>query len=312
MIKTPQNHEITFIDASRISCIGRCEARYYFQHVLGLTPPKDPTKLSGNIYLDYGTIMHRVLPFMYSGKVEDALSTFNTLWAKYGYGEDDLGRNTFLSHRRIFDFIATHKPSICQYQIEHFAFSSPAELISPNEVPFLIDVGAIYPLAGRIDAVVTLGSTRSTFAYDFKTASEISDRYFENFWFAPQACAYTVALAQIINKPVEGLLLEAMRISKAKIQEVGKQIESQMRPIYVHQNNINTFLDELKLTCARIEAANATGAWRQNHALCSSYSGFGFPGSTCEYKLLCDSSDWQSESRFFDQKKPFNPLDEKE
>ena len=93
-----------------------------------------------------------------------------------------------------------------------------------------------------------------------------------------------------------------MRISK-------KNIEIQNRPIYVTEINIKQFIDEVKYTCARINAANETGIWMQNNALCSSYSSFGSPGFTCEYKTICNAADWRDAARLYEQKKPFNPLE---
>lgn len=310
MLKTDEKFDITWQDASRLSCLGRCECRYMFKCLMGLQQPKcdfgmieHPSYVSGYIALDYGTVMHAVLPYMYDADVTKPFEVFENLWAKYPYGQSDPKRNTPLTQSRIVDFVGKHTPANGTYTIEHFAFSNPAtELISDNEVPFLIDVGAEYLLAGRIDNVIRLHATNSIWAYDFKTSSEISDRYYGNFWNAPQPIVYTIALSQITDKPVDGLVLEVMRISKTKI-------ETQYREIYVSEINIRQFLQEYKLDCARIQAANETGIWRQRNALCSSYSSFGSPGFTCEYKNICDADDWREAAEYYERKKPFNPLE---
>jgi len=299
MIQTDERFEIKFIDASRLSTIGRCEARFLFKDLMGLRAPDLDT-----FKMDYGTIMHVVLPFMYGGDSKKAFRVFDDLWARFGFDENDPKRNTEISKRRIENFIRYHTKDACPYEILHFPFSTPSALISENEVPFLIDIGAIYPYCGRIDAPVKWKATGKDWGYEFKTTSELSNRYFDGFWLSPQAVGYTLALSQLMGKRIEGLLYEGMRISE-------KTIESQLGFCYVSEANIRTFVDEAKLTCARIEAANESGAWRQNHSLCSTYACFGHPSYTCEYKLICDCPEWRDGARFFERQKPFNPLDVK-
>lgn len=310
MLKTDEKFDITWQDASRLSCFGRCECRYMFKCLMGLKQPRCdmsmielPSFVSGYIALDYGTVMHAVLPYMYNADITKPFEVFKELWAKYPYGESDPKRNTSVTQSRIIDFVGKHTEKTRTYTIEKFDFTSPAtELISDNEIPFLIDIGAEHLLAGRIDNAVRLHATKSLWAYDFKTSSEISDRYYGNFWNAPQPITYTIALSQITGQPIDGLIIEAMRISKTNI-------ETQYRQIDVSAINIRQFIQEVKLDCARINAANETGIWRQRNALCSSYSSFGSPGFTCEYKIICDADDWQDAARFYERKKPFNPLE---
>lgn len=300
MIKTLERFDINFLDASRLSTFGRCEARFLFKCLMGLKNTDQ-----NNLNIDYGTVMHRVLPHMYQGLDEEANATFDALWTRYGYGEEDSKRNTAVSRRRISAFISNHSPSLCPYEILHYDFSSPTDLISPNEVPFLIDIGSIYPLCGRIDAVIKWKATGAKFAYDFKTSSEISPRYFDGFWFAPQPCSYTLALAQITGEKIEGLVIEAMRISE-------KNIEDQRGFVFVSETNLRQFIKETKMNAINIRQCNELGLWRQNNALCSSYSSFGFPCAPCEYRMICDTPNWEDAARFFKREKAFNPLDTKE
>ena len=73
-------------------------------------------------------------------------------------------------------------------------------------------------------------------------------------------------------------------------------------------HNLKQFLEELKYTIEEINFANETGLWHQNFALCSSYPGFGFPSTPCKYKMICDCPNWEDGARFYEKKKPFNPL----
>lgn len=300
MIKVKDHFDIKFIDASRLSTISRCETKFVFQCLYGFVLPD-----SQSLILDYGTIMHRVLPYMYSGETKEALDVFNSLWIKFGYGEEDEKRNTALSIVRIMDFVNNHTPKNCPYEILKFDFSSPSELISENEIPFLIDIGAVYPFCGRIDAGIRHKVLNAKFAYDFKTSAEISPRYFDGFWFSNQAVGYTLALSQLSGEKIEGIVYEAMRVSKTNI-------ENQIGFCYVSDVNIRKFIEEVQLTCARIEAANDAKVWRQSNSSCSSYAGFGFPCRICEYKTLCDSPNWEDAVKFYHVREPFDPLNLKE
>jgi len=245
--------------------------------------------------------MHVVLPKMYKGDIEDAYSTWDAAWGKFAYGEEDKKRNTEISKRRIYDFMSRHSEKSCPYKIVHFPFSAPTELISENEVPFLIDIGARYPLCGRIDAVVEWLATHDLWAYDFKTSSELSPRFFDGFWHNPQACSYTIALSQITGQKIQGLMVEGMRISE-------KNIESQIGFAYVSEVNMLNFIDETKDICERMKKCTTDGIWHQNFALCTSYPCFHFPCYVCDYKTLCDSGDWEDAARFYRKTEPFDPL----
>jgi hypothetical protein len=58
---------------------------------------KQPKYVTGNIALDYGTVMHAVLPYMYSGDVVKPCEMFDKFWAMFPYGESDKKRNTVLT-----------------------------------------------------------------------------------------------------------------------------------------------------------------------------------------------------------------------
>jgi len=270
---------------------------------MGLKPQDD-----NKIPLDYGTTMHVVLPEMFTGDPRRAFEVFDETWAKFPYGEEDSQgkRTTARARLSIDNFVRSHAPGACPYTILEFPFAAPAELISRNEIPFLIDVGLKYPLAGRIDMPIRWNATRALWAYDFKTSSEISDRYFNGFWMSPQACVYTIALNQITQEKVEGIVFEAMRVSKCNV-------ENQVGFTWVHDYHAEKFLEELECSIIpSMQAANDSGRWRQNFALCSSYAGFGFPCKTCDYKMICDLPNWKDGARFFKREAPFDPLAMKE
>lgn len=300
MIHVDETFDIRFLDASRIAAFSRCEAKCLFRCMMGLRPQDE-----SDIKLDYGTCMHVALPEMYSGDPKRAFEVFEETWKKFPHGEMDEKRNTQKALQSIDNFVRSHAPDKCPYEILSFPFSSPTALISRNEIPFLIDVGLRYPLAGRIDAPVRWLATGALWDYDFKTSSELSDRWFDGFWMSPQACVYTIALNQITQEKVEGLMVEGMRVSKSSV-------ETMIGFTWVHDYHAEKFLDELDLTIKRMDKCNESKCWRQNFSLCSSYASYGFPCGVCEYKMICDLPEWRDGARFFRREKPFDPLETKE
>ena len=82
---------------------------------LTLAPDK-PKFGSGWIALDYGTVMHAVLPHMYDGDVTRPFEVFKALWERYPYGESDPKRNTSLTQSRIVDFVRLHTKESRTYE----------------------------------------------------------------------------------------------------------------------------------------------------------------------------------------------------
>jgi hypothetical protein len=221
------------------------------------------------IALNYGSCMHVALPLAYQQNGESvqdacarAVSAFQVEWDKYSFGEDDPKRNTGLTIRRLAQFAEVRSLANRPYKILEFDFDAPTEeTVSKYEVPFLIDIGGSLPLAGRIDLPIIWLDTGEIWADDYKTASEISDRLFANFNFSPQACGYTIALAHITGKTVQGLAVEAIRVSKTNI-------ETTIGFSYVQEHQVDKFIEWANMQARLILHYNDTGEWPINPAMC--------------------------------------------
>ncbi len=301
MIKTDKRYEINYIDASGAHCYQRCPARYLFSRLMALTPIG---YRNANIAPDFGTCIHRALPYCYSGpsSLDAAISEFKSAWSSFNYGEDDPKRNTDRAIAMLRDFATSHAPGLCPYTIENFPVSAPTrDKVSANEIPFLIDIGGPLSAAGRIDLAVRWSSTKQLFAADYKTASEISARYFDCFKFSPQACLYTLALSQIASERAHGLIIEALRISE-------KNTENKSFFVLVSDHEISVAISHFNAISASILASNDSGCWPQNISNCSPYGSFGQPGRCCEYLPLCQSADWRAELRNYTAGEQFHPF----
>jgi hypothetical protein len=291
---------IKYIDCSGFSCFSRCPAKFFFERLLGLRPVGSAEKV--NIAPDYGTCIHRALPYAYTS-VDRAVEEFKLAWSSYHYEElHDERRNI----RRATDMLANFhrlRSSNCPYEIIQFpgiAYEA-AERISPNEVPFLVDVGAVYPFTGRIDCPIKLKSSGHVMALDYKTASEISARLFDCFNLSPQAIGYTIALGMLTGEDVFGLAIEALRVSPTND-------EIQIGLIPVSERAMICFVEQLTDASEQMAECLSTNGWPQRFANCSPYATHGQPGRLCPYSHLCDAANWHDALPNYSRSQPFDPF----
>ena len=302
MIHVEEQFDITYIDPSRICTFNRCPAMFLFSRLLGLKVPDSP-----QIALDYGTDMHVVFPYCYGEDdtcVEEASKVFYERWKERKFGNDDNKRNPAKARASLMDFHRTHKPSTCPYDIIPIPPGVRVEtddVVSDNELPFLVDIGGPLALAGRIDLVVKMKATNCLWAADYKTTSEISPRYFTNFENSPQALAYTLGLAIAFNEGVNGLIIEAVRVSP-------KNVESQMYHVFINEHQLKVFVEFANDTARRILQCNKDKSWPQRPSACAPYSMFGQPGRFCEFGDLCTIGPWQDMMKFYEKSTPFHPF----
>lgn len=300
MIKVDETFDINYIDASCLSCFVRCPAKYLFERLMGLRQPDAPS-----IAPDYGTDMHRALPFCYEGSDDchPAVTEFQRAWDARDYGEDDEKRSTLHAAASITDFAMKHAPDVCPYKILKYPISVKTyDVVSPNEVPFLIDIGGPLPAAGRIDAAVRWNADGSLWALDYKTSREISARYFKNFESSPQACFYTLALSQIANERATGLIIEAIRVSKSNV-------ENQLNFTFIQDCEIESLIRLANRKATEMLELNKMKIWPKQLTSCGPYSMFeGQPGRMCQYHSICTDPDWESAAKYYCKTKPFHPF----
>lgn len=301
MIETSERFDIDYIDPSGLCKCERCPAAYLFSRLMGLSQQDSP-----RIYLDFGTDIHAAVPYCYDNRngLETAMEKFSEGWSARKYGEDDKKRNTMRAREMLVDFCETRAPDRCPYKVlpvPSEMTAANADIISPNECPYLIDIGGPLALAGRIDAVVEWNSTGDLWALDYKTASEISARLFTCFHNAPQALAYTLALSVVMNRRAKGLLVEALRVSP-------KNTETQVNQTFVLDHQLVSFKSFANRVAEDILRYNESGLWPKKSTGCGPYSMFGQPGFYCEYRDICDSPNWRDMIRYYEKREPFHPF----
>ncbi len=299
MIKTDEKFNIDYIDASGMVKFACCPARYLFGRQMGLTAPND-----NMVAPDYGTAMHRAFPYCYNGptNIQQATAEFIAAWNKYNYGYVDEKRNPDTAEMSLVGFATTHSPSACPYKILNYPIDADtADIISPNEIPFMIDMGGELPGAGRIDLAVRWNDTGDLWSSDYKTASEISPRYFKCFEAACQPCMYTLALSMIANESAKGMIVEAVRTSK-------KSVENQIHFVFITERQIEVFLEFANQKSEEILRCNESGEWPQHPSNCSPQAMYIAPGRLCPYRTICDYKDWKRQVQYFKRSEPFHPF----
>ncbi len=289
-----------YIDASTLCAFTRCPARFYFSRILGLHSREEST-----IAVDFGTCIHLALPLCYSeSTLPLAFEAFENAWKAFSHGESDPKRNTPRAIQMLTNFYNCRKGSRCPYEIVSFSKVVPPNctLVSENEIPFLIDIGGPLPLAGRIDLAVRWKADGKTYPCDYKTASEVSARYFENFWNAPQTLSYMVAIAHLTGTIPPGMIIEAIRVSP-------KNDEVSMFPVHVWPHLLERFISWANETAESILKCCEKKEFLQNPVGCSPYASFGSPGFTCAYKALCDAPDWTAISPCYEKRDPYHPFE---
>ena len=298
MIHVDDIFNIQYVDASSIATFNRCPARYVLSRQLGLRLPE-----SSLIAPDFGTDIHLAIPYCYNvDNVDAAMAVFEKAWKKRSYGEGDVKRNCVRARAMLEDFRIMHSGGRSSYEVMHFPFTAPTQdAVGDNEVPFLIDIGADFPAAGRIDVPVKWLSTGDLWALDYKTASEISGRYFDNFSNAPQTILYTLALSQLCGERVSGMIIEALRASKVRA-------ETQMCFVSVFDHEIASFLRLAQNTAHDMVGCNKRKTWPKKCTGCGSYTMFGFPSKICEYYDICQCPDWKDGATIYQKTAPFHPF----
>jgi len=304
MITALEKHEPRYLDPSGFSTFTRCPAKFYFSRVLGLQQPG----LGFASAPDFGTCIHLALPLCYShDTLQEAQLIFAEAWKGYGYGESDPKRNTARGCAMLENFCRSRADGRAPYEILHFPAVTPptAKLVSKDELPFLVDVGADLPLAGRIDLAIRWKVDGKVYPCDYKSTSEMSDRLFESFWNCPQALAYTLAMFHLTGEQSPGLMIEAIKVSP-------KNDEVALFPVTVDTHLLERFLEDFKVLSSSLLACAQSRQWPRNCAMCSSYAAFGVPGFTCPYKNLCSVPDWTTLLTTYQQGKIFHPFEMEE
>jgi len=282
----------TFLDPSNYAIWKRCEAKYAFRNLLGLTSP------GGKIALDYGSAIHCAMPFLQRGMLPEAIKAFGASWSAdlaKGTFEEDSKRNVSCATQMIMKwYVERFKAGAIPYEIIEPLSTGvePSERYSDQEFAFSVDMSAedgpvCLPFCGRCDGLSRCKSTGGTWPVEYKTTSELSNRFTSSFSLNSQLIGYATAVSLLQGQNVEGVFLEALRVTS-------KDQMNLCVPVRVEPHKIEAFIESFQKTSGEILEATRTGTFDQDFSACAPYAQFGSHGYQCEFAILCGSPDWRS------------------
>lgn len=277
-----------WLSISALCSFSRCPRLFFYSSGVRLRSPEEA------IALHFGSAIHAALGHLVDGHdLQTGVQEFNKVW-----GERDSAGDTKRNSTRAVQMLASFQGHVRTLyragpQVEH-----PPHLKvrnSPYEVPFAVDVGIrrenpdgsqdVIPLVGWIDQLGVLIADNSETVIEYKTASEISKRFFEGFDRSPQLVAYVAAM-RVLGRKVKRALLTALRVSE-------KNTETVSQPYSITDDDCDNFIRWARHTGNQIIRYEQLQYFPQDISACYPYSQFGSQGYQCRYHNLCHlTTDW--------------------
>jgi len=268
--------------------------RLYFYKKCGLIPRPQSNALS------YGIAMHKAVPVGLTEGLDEAIEAFDSVWSDENA---DKKRNSANAHRSLSHFCFTHEGKKSLYRLVDPP-KGDLEIdkdTSPYEVPFAIDIGLPIPLVGRIDGLVEHRDTGDLWGFEFKTTSSLTSRFPDAFEMNVQILTYALVLEMLTNKPIRGIMLEAMLVAQNKVDGL-------THPVYTLKNHLDDILIWLQTLGSSLldmekrisEVDNPADAFPKDFTGCTPYTNFYYPGFRCSYNHLCRPADWRTTVGLYD------------
>lgn len=293
-----------YLSYSTLLTFVRCPRKYFYSKS-GIFPQQEATALQ------YGIAMHAATDEGVINGIEAGYAKFASIWDD-GLADDK--RNLIRARAQLGHYVHTHTGGRSIYNL----LPPPEGTVqvdrdtSPNEIPFVIDVGLPVPIMGRLDGWCQHRDTGEYWGREFKTTSRISAAMFDSLELNPQLLIYALVLKTLAKKSIKGIMFEAMLIDKSKV-------DNMTQPVTIAPHQITEIAIWLKywgsllLACEALAAQNDSEGleriFKQSHAFpknfagCNAYSMFYMPGSACEYQNLCRIEDWRHMLAFYDVRK---------
>jgi hypothetical protein len=283
---------LDFLTISMAVAFARCPRKFFYSYEASLRSKEVHPALI------FGEAMHKAFPVAHvTGDLSQAMDAFLSVW-QHTTSQDEK-RNPDNAQLMLWNFIQAHQPGRALYElvVPPKSMITISDRTSPYEVPFALDFGLPFPLAGRIDAICRHRDTKELWGLEYKTTSELSDRFINSFRFNPQACCYTTALQTLLGEPIKGMILEGVLVSKTRQ-------DSRPQLLYIQQHQLDDFATWIRWIGHQIVAMQEQGAadgmdptsgeaWPQQYTGCNPYPMFAQPGYNCEYGDLCSIEDWR-------------------
>ncbi len=260
-----------------------CPRKYFYSSGCRLTGEEHPA-------LVYGTAIHKALPELLTGDpataLRRALDQFNSVWSDEladGSGK----RSTERGFELLNCFYKTHQPGARIYELEKPPVQPGLQVNEKNsdwEFPFVVSIpGVSVPFVGKIDGVCRHRDTSEHWCLEYKSTSELGQRFLSSFIFNPQVVLYPMACSAL-NRPVRGTIVEACLVAKTKADNA--PIFSYVEPFHIEDG-----IKWLQWTIAKIEICEKNQDFPKDLSGCNPYARYGQPGYNCPFLPLCHKTD---------------------
>lgn len=267
---------------SSCSQFARCPRLYYYSTMCRLTR----SSAIRDRALHFGKSIHAGASFAAQGLYDEAINFYEEAWNEGGVGSlvgEDEKRNIGTA-RGIFQALPDSFSS--------YTFLPPplptraSDAVSDYEFAFGLELHKdLPPFVGRIDGFIR-DSLGNLWILEYKTTSELSSRFIEQFRTSPQLGSYAAAVHLLTGEKIQGAILVGLLVSKHTVRI--SCIEFPIQPVrYQH------YLDWAAEQCEGMKKCKEKEDYPRSWA-CSPYPGFGQTGYTCEFTDLCIREPWYS------------------
>lgn len=294
-MKTPgQEHYFKreFFTITELDQFARCPRLYFYSSGCGLRLADSLGR--GQQAMNFGTALHAAIPILLAtDDFQQAYEAFEKAWS----GNDgDEKRNPLTAKMILATFRANHPKDVGFYSIlpapETFSKIRHPDRVSEYELAFAMVLPDIpLPLIGRVDGWCKTRVGGELWGLEYKTTSEMSERFLSGFKRNPQVLGYTLAM-RAHGYPVKGVLVEALGVAKTTIK-------TQTVPVQPQDHELEAFVRWAQVTAKGILACEAAEEWPMDPSACTTYPQHGSPGYMCYYDLLCSVPDWTAMRNFY-------------
>lgn len=176
------------------------------------------------------------------------------------------------------------KANLISMVIDYFDFYNPdpakthiLENGNPAvEVSFNFDIRKDFLLCGHLDRIVRFND--DLFVLDHKTTTyQLTQWYFGRFDLDTQMSLYTLAGQIVVNSPVRGVIIDAIKVSDPGTSEFNRGLT------YRDSARLDEWIGDLDYHIDNAKRYAEAGYWPMNETSCDKYGG-------CPYKSVCSQT----------------------
>jgi hypothetical protein len=268
------------IDSTSIGMLKTCPRLYYYTMIEGWAPKDD------SIHLRFGIEYHHALETYAHQRAEGVQhsaavqATVREILLRTGGWDPDRSTKAgkYKNRETLVSLVVDYLDHFVDDRCETYILESgkaAVELSFRFELDFapMTDPAQPYVLSGHLDRVVRFND--HLFVMDHKTTlTTPGDYYFDQYEPNNQMTLYTIAGGVILHTPIKGVMIRAGQILLEKPHRFVTGFT------YRTPDQIQEWLDDLKVHLANAEVYATEDYWPMNDTACGNYGG-------CKFRKVC-------------------------